>query len=186
MGNPPEVTLVGGFALQRKPSVGGSYPTYIPYNSNWGWHGEWFYIRNPAEAPFPAFNDGRPEKQDSWSWGCSRREKKKVEIIEEEHQKLVRCSLDGVRVLHTFFRHWVAPLAERTRPMWKYNGPMDPDHASSEELPNDEVWSCLDRVQLKPKEDVNGKPAPFNSTIVSKLVCSPLSSPCFFLCFPIF
>ena len=71
--------------------------------------------------------------------------------------------------------------------MWKYGGPTDPDHASPEELPNDEVWSRLDRVlQLKPKVKVDGKPAPFNSMIVSKLVCSPISSLCFFLYFPIF
>ena len=57
---------------------------YIPYDSNQGWDGEWFYIRNPMEALFPAFTDGRPEKHDSWSWGPSHREKKKVEIIGEE------------------------------------------------------------------------------------------------------
>ena len=84
VGNLPEVAPVWGFALQRKPSAGGSYPAYIPCDSNRGWHGEWFYIRNPVEAPFPAFIGGRPEKRDSWSWGPSRREKKKVEIIKEE------------------------------------------------------------------------------------------------------
>ena len=62
VGNLSEVALVGGFALQRKPSVGGLYPAYIPYDSNRGWHREWFYIRNPAEAPFPAFTGGRLEK----------------------------------------------------------------------------------------------------------------------------
>ena len=36
MGNPVEIALVGGFALQRKPSVGGSYPAYLPYDSNRG------------------------------------------------------------------------------------------------------------------------------------------------------
>ena len=71
--------------------------------------------------------------------------------------------------------------------MWKYSGPSDPDRASPEKLPNDNVWSRLDRVlQTKPKEKVNGKPAPFNSIIVSRLVCSLPFSPCFFLCFPIF
>ena len=84
MGNPLEVTPVGGFSLQRKPSTLGSYPIYTPCDSNRGWHGEWFYIRNPVELPFLAFTSGRPEKRDSWSWGPSRREKKKVEIIEEE------------------------------------------------------------------------------------------------------
>ena len=75
---------MGGFALQRKLSVGGSYPAYTPCDSNWGWHGEWFYIGNPVEASFSAFTGRRSEKQDSWSWGCARWEKKKVEIIEEE------------------------------------------------------------------------------------------------------
>ena len=64
----------------------------------------------------------------------------------------MRCDLDGVRVFHTFFRHRVAPLAERTWPMWLYKGPTDPDSASPKELPNDEVWSRLDRVlQLRAK-----------------------------------
>jgi len=84
MGNPPEATLVGGFALQKKPSMGGSYPMCIPCDSNQGWHGEWFYIRNLAEAPFPPFTGRRPEKLDNWSWGLASRQKKKVEIIEVE------------------------------------------------------------------------------------------------------
>ena len=69
--------------------------------------------------------------------------------------------------------------------MWRYGGPSDPDRASPEELANDEVWSHLDRVlQLKPKEKVDGKPRPLNALVVSKLVCSPLFTPCSFpLCF---
>ena len=67
-GSLADTALVGGFALQRKPSVGDSYPAYTPCDSNRGWHEEWFYIRNPAEAPFPAFTGGRPQKQKSWSW----------------------------------------------------------------------------------------------------------------------
>ena len=72
--------------------------------------------------------------------------------------------------------------------MWKYNGPMDPDHASPEELPNDEVWSRVDQVlQPRPKETLNGKPGPLNAMIMSKLVCSPILTPCSFpLCSPIF
>ena len=89
----------------------------------------WFYIRNPVEAPFSAFTGGRPEKQDSWSWGCSRREKK-VEIIKAKLQKLVRHGLDGVRVFHTLYHCRVAPLVERARLMRKYGGPSDPHRAS--------------------------------------------------------
>ena len=113
-GKPVRIASVGVFALQKKPSASGANPVYSPYDSNQGWHGEWFYIRNPVEAPFPAFTGGRLEKRDSWSWGYSRWEKKKVEIIEVELQKLVRRSLDWVRVFHTLFCHRVTSLAERT------------------------------------------------------------------------
>ena len=53
-------------------------------------------------------------KQKSWSWGYAHTEKHKVEVIEEELWKLIRGSLDRVRVFHTLFRRWVALLAERT------------------------------------------------------------------------
>ena len=55
----------GGFALQKKLSTSGTYPAYSPYDSNRGWHGEWFYIRNLAEAPFSPFTERRPERWES-------------------------------------------------------------------------------------------------------------------------
>jgi len=56
---------------------------YTPYDSNRGWHEEWFYIKNPVEASFSSFTGRRPKRRDSWSWGPSSREKK-LEIIEVE------------------------------------------------------------------------------------------------------
>ena len=94
-----------------------------------------------------------------------------MEVIEEELRKLVRSGLDGVRVFHTLFCRRVAPLAERTQPMWMYGGWSDPDRASPEDLPDDEVWSHLGQVlQLRPKDTVVGKPIPFNASVVSNLV----------------
>ena len=60
-------------------------------------------------------------------------------VIEAKLQKLVQHGLDGLWVFHTFFHHRVAPLAERTRLMWAYSGPTDPDRTSPEELAKDEV-----------------------------------------------
>ena len=131
--------------LQKKPRSPGSYPAYSPYDSNQGWHGEWFYIRNPVEASFLTFIEGRPVKRESWTWGPSRQQKK-LAIIELELQKLVRNGLDGLWAFHTFFHRRVAPLGERTWPMWEYSGPMDPNHASLEELSKDKVWSYLGRA----------------------------------------
>ena len=96
----------------------------------------------------------------------------------------MKRGLDGVRVFHTLYRRRVMSLAERTRSMWLYNGPSDLDRASPEDLPDDEVWSRLGRVlQLKPRERVEGRPVPFNSSIMSTLVCSLLFSPHVFLYF---
>ena len=119
--------------------MGGSYPAYSPCDSNRRWHGEQFYIRNPAEAPFPVFTGGRPVKPKSWSWGCARTERHKAEAIEGELKKLVRCRLDLVRVFHTLYCRRVASLAKRTHPMWTYGGQSDLDRASLEELSDDEI-----------------------------------------------
>ena len=72
-GKPARTAPVGGFALQKKLSSSGSYTACTPCDSNRGWHGEWFYIRNLVEAPFPSFTRRRPKRQESWSWGPSSR-----------------------------------------------------------------------------------------------------------------
>ena len=88
--------------------------------------------------------------------------------------------LDGVRMFHTFFHHRVTLLAERTRLMWLYSGPTDPDRASPEELATDKVWSRLDWVlQLRAKESLDGKPGPLYAVKLSNLVCSLLLTSCF-------
>ena len=175
-----EAMPVGGFALQKKPNTGGPYPAYTPCSCNRGWHGDWFNIRNPEAAPFPVFTGRRPEERESWSWGCGRKERHKVEAIEEELRKLMRHGLDGVRVFYTLYRRRIALLVERMQPMWEYGGQSDANRASSEELPEDEVWSHIGRVlQLRPWEMVAGKPIPLNASIASTLVRSLFCS-CFF------
>ena len=62
------------------------------------------------------FTGKRPERRESWSWGPTHWQNK-LEIIETELRRLVRHGLDGLWVFHTFFRHRVTPLVERTRPM---------------------------------------------------------------------
>ena len=109
-----------------------------------------------------------------------------MEAIEEELQKLVRHGLDGVQVFYTLYRRRIAPLAERTQPMWEYGGRLEPNRASPEELPDDEVWSHVDQVlQLRPRETVAGKPVPLNASIVSTLVRSLVFVRASSLLFPI-
>jgi len=37
--------------------------------SNKGWHSQWFYVKNDAAAPSPAFT-GRYIMETPGSWGC--------------------------------------------------------------------------------------------------------------------
>ena len=66
---------------KQKPSI--PYPAYSPCDSNRGWHGEWFYIRNLADAAFPTFIGKMPERRESWSWGPAGQQNK-LEVIETE------------------------------------------------------------------------------------------------------
>ena len=129
--------------------------------------------QEPNGSAIPDIYWKRPERRESWSWGPTGRQNK-LEVIETELQRLVQHGLDELQVFHTFFRRWVTPLAKRTRSMWEYSGPMDPDRASPEELPKDEVWSRLDRVlQLRDKNSLEGTPSPLHATKLSNLVCPP-------------
>ena len=57
-GKSPKTALVGGFALQKRPKSSVPYLAYSPSDSNGEWHSEWFYIKNPVEAPFLMFTGG--------------------------------------------------------------------------------------------------------------------------------
>ncbi|RLM73710.1 putative gypsy-type retrotransposon RIRE2 [Panicum miliaceum] len=58
---------VGSFGLQRRPRHDDVYLEYTPADTNKGWHIDWFYIRNPPEAPFPEFHGERSVRDLSWT-----------------------------------------------------------------------------------------------------------------------
>ena len=89
-----------------------------------------------------------------------------------ELQRLMQHGLDGLRVFHTFFHRWVAPLVKTRRPMWEYSGPMDPDCALPEELSKDEVRSYLGwALQLRDEDSLEGTLEPLHAVKLSNLVC---------------
>ncbi|RLN12923.1 hypothetical protein C2845_PM09G12570 [Panicum miliaceum] len=136
--------LGGAYAafVSRRPFHDDVYPEYTPTESNKGWHGDWFYIRNPSEAPFPEFHGGRPVRELSWTWGTPTSEKFLAREIKEVIRKhVVEAGLNGATLFFTM-REWrVMPLAERRMPLWLYSGPSDLDRAFAEELPEDDVYS---------------------------------------------
>ncbi|RLN28108.1 hypothetical protein C2845_PM05G19450 [Panicum miliaceum] len=135
---------VGGCGLQRRPRHDDVYPEYTPAESNKGWHGDWFYIRNPPEAPFPEFHGGRSVLDLSWTWGTQTPEKTLMEAIEDIIQgRVVEAGLNGATLVYTMHERHVMPLAEWMKPLWLYSGLSDPDQAFAEELAEDDVFSWL-------------------------------------------
>ncbi|RLM66327.1 hypothetical protein C2845_PM16G03230 [Panicum miliaceum] len=128
----PGLAPVGDFGLQKKPCKSRDYQAYTPVDSIWGWHEEWFYIRNSAETPFPVFTGTHPARVGVLEAGLRKR------VTEE--------GLDEVRLLSTICYRRVIPLAVRMPKMWEHRGTTDPDQVSPTAVTDDKVWLWLDMV----------------------------------------
>ena len=71
---------MGCTSIQLRNNRVNEYPSMRLSTSNKGWHSHWFYIKNDAAAPMPAFT-GRliEEVPKSWRrWGVPKKDKKKI------------------------------------------------------------------------------------------------------------
>ena len=87
--------------------------------SNKGWHSHWFYVRDNAAAPLPAFT-GRfiEEVSESWrKWGVSDKDKKKIQDHLAAIRILKETSVKGSGIIGAYHMRRVAPLMARTLPM---------------------------------------------------------------------
>ena len=87
--------------------------------SNKGWHSHWFYIKDDAAAPLPAFT-GRliEEVPESWRrWGVLEKDKKKI----QDHLAAVRIlkerGVKGSGIIGAYHAWRVAPLIRRVLPL---------------------------------------------------------------------
>ena len=71
---------MGCTGIQLRNNRVNEYPSMRLLTSNNGWHSHWFYVKNDAVAPLPAFT-GRliEEALESWrKWGVLDKDKKKI------------------------------------------------------------------------------------------------------------
>jgi len=71
--------LVGCASIHLINNQVNEYPLMCLSTSNKGWHLLWFYVKDDAAAPLPAFS-GRivEEVLESWKWGVPDKDKKKI------------------------------------------------------------------------------------------------------------
>ena len=71
---------MGCVDIQLRNNRVNEYLLMCPSTSNKGWHSHWFYVKDDAAAPLPAFT-GRliEEVPKSWrKWGVPDKDKKKI------------------------------------------------------------------------------------------------------------
>ena len=70
---------VGCASIHLCNNRAGAYPLIHLSTSNKGWHLQWFYVKNDAAAPLPAFTRCYIlEALGSWGWGVLVKEKKQL------------------------------------------------------------------------------------------------------------
>ncbi|KAL6629620.1 hypothetical protein ACP70R_029385 [Stipagrostis hirtigluma subsp. patula] len=87
--------------------------------SNQGWHGDWFYLKNSVPAGFPEFNFQLfEERPDSWWWGCAVKDAKKLRDHFAAFKTLRDSGVSAATVLAAYHARGVAPLMARALPLW--------------------------------------------------------------------
>jgi hypothetical protein len=109
------LALVGGMNIQMRYGASHSYPCLSSWISNFGWHGNWFYIHDDVTTPLPWFSVATPVRLESWSqgyeWGRSKKVLEILRILEGQ----VSAGLNGVAALRTMVERWVQPLKLQAR-----------------------------------------------------------------------
>ena len=62
---------VGGMNIQMCSGVSLLYPCLPLRSSNFGWHGNWFYILDDISASLLPFSVALPVRSASWGCGCN-------------------------------------------------------------------------------------------------------------------
>ena len=87
--------------------------------SNKGWHSHWFYVKDDIATPLPAFF-GRiiEEVPESWKWGVSNIDKKKIKDHLIALQILKERGMKGSGIIGAYHTWRVAPLMSHALPLY--------------------------------------------------------------------
>jgi hypothetical protein len=56
-----------------------SHPYILMPKSVKGWHKQWFYLRNNADVPLPAFTGNHPTPHHNWGYGVAKMDISKLQ-----------------------------------------------------------------------------------------------------------
>jgi hypothetical protein len=132
--------------------------------------------QEPSGGAIPRIHGGASSEAGQLDIWPSASEKGCMVFLEKALRKcIMKEGLDGVWLFSTIRARHVVPLAVRMTRMWEYTSPTDPDRVSSEEMPNDEVWSWVELVLKVGNQQIISGPDAFDEGHPPNLVSfSPL------------
>ena len=109
-----------GAPASTSATTEGTYPLMCLSTSNKGWHLQWFYVKNDAAAPLPAFTRCYIlEALGSWGWGVLVKEKKQLNGLLAVLRTLKQRGMKGSGIIGAYHTRRVAPLMACALPLYQ-------------------------------------------------------------------
>jgi Putative gypsy type transposon. len=125
--------VVGGAGFQLRGTLSQKYFSMPFKTSNKGWHENWFYVQNPEPA-LPEYSCLPPVYQDTWNSLPMGEEAAQALALMDRMLKLEEQGLQGEQITRHFIKSRLAPIKERSRTAFEFNGKHDPNREDPESL----------------------------------------------------
>nr|ABA97047.1 retrotransposon protein, putative, unclassified [Oryza sativa Japonica Group] len=131
--NKSKPCVVGGAGFQLRGTLSQKYFSMPFKTSNKGWHANWFYVQNPEPA-LPEYSCLPPVYQDTWNSLQMGEEATQALALMDHMLKLKEQGLQGEQITRHFIKSRLAPIKERSRTAFEFDGKHDPNHEDPESL----------------------------------------------------
>nr|CAE04439.2 OSJNBa0018J19.6 [Oryza sativa Japonica Group]CAH66343.1 OSIGBa0104J13.3 [Oryza sativa] len=131
--NKSKPCVVGGAGLQLRGTLSQKYFSMPFKTSNKGWHANWFYVQNP-EPVLPEYSCLPPVYRDTWNSLPMGDEAAQAVELMERMIKLKEQGLQGEQITRYFIKCQLAPIKERSRTAFEFDGKHDPNREDPDSL----------------------------------------------------
>nr|CAE75989.1 B1160F02.20 [Oryza sativa Japonica Group] len=131
--NKSKPCVVGGAGFQQRGTLSQKYFSMPFKTSNKGWHTNWFYVQNPEPA-LPGYSCLLPVYRDTWNSLPMGEEAAQALDLLDCMLKLKEQSLQGEQITRHFIKTRLAPIKERSRTAFEFDGKHDPNRENPESL----------------------------------------------------
>nr|AAX96315.1 retrotransposon protein, putative, unclassified [Oryza sativa Japonica Group]ABA91737.1 retrotransposon protein, putative, unclassified, expressed [Oryza sativa Japonica Group] len=131
--NKSKPCVVGGAGFQLRGTLSQKYFSMPFKTSNKGWHANWFYVQNPEPA-LPEYSCLPPVYRDTWNSLPMGDEAAQAVELMERMIKLKEQGLQGEQITRHFIKCRLAPIKERSRTAFEFDGKHDPNREDPDSL----------------------------------------------------